>query len=65
MIYEPRKKCKEKNCKEIALYGLNTQIHCEKHKENNEYNLIEKECSSCKLLMILNEKNLCGFVIQV
>lgn len=61
MISHPSKKCTAKNCNNPAIYGIKTQIHCEDHKKTNEYNLIEKECSSCKLLMILNDKNLCGF----
>ena len=31
------------------------------HKKSNEYNLIERKCKSCKLLMILNEDKLCGY----
>jgi len=61
MIPNPTKRCTTKPCKEYAIYGLNQALHCEDHKEDNEYNLIEKECSSCKLFMILNDKDLCGF----
>lgn len=61
MLHQPRKKCIIKNCKEIALYGITKQLHCEDHKEKREYNLIEKECFSCKLVMILYEDNLCYF----
>ena len=61
MISEPRKRCITKLCNEIALYGLNKQQHCEKHKEPNEYNLVEKDCKLCNLPMILNDQGLCGF----
>lgn len=61
MIPNPTKKCTIINCTEIALYGLNTQIHCEEHKKTGEYNLVEKECKSCKIPMVLNKDNLCGF----
>ncbi|QKF94021.1 hypothetical protein QKU48_gp0563 [Fadolivirus algeromassiliense] len=61
MIYEPSKKCISKGCKEPAIYGIKFQSHCEKHKEPDEYNLIEKECKLCNLPMILNESGLCGF----
>ena len=61
MIANPRTQCIINNCKEIAIYGIVKQIHCEDHKESNEFNLIEKDCKSCKLTMILNKDNLCGF----
>lgn len=61
MISNPTKRCAKTPCKEIAIYGNNKAIHCEEHKEPNEYNLIEKECKSCNLLTFLNEKELCGF----
>jgi hypothetical protein len=61
MISNPNKKCTSKPCNKIAIYGISKQQHCEKHKEKGEYNLIEKECKLCKLLMILNEEGLCGF----
>lgn len=61
MIYDPSKKCTFKSCKETAIYGIKFQVHCEEHKKDDEYNLIEKECKSCKLMMILNKDNLCGF----
>lgn len=61
MISNPTKRCIVNNCKEIAIYGINKQIHCEDHKEPNEYNLVDRECKSCKLTMILNKDDLCGF----
>ena len=60
-IVQPRKRCIIEGCKEIAIYGLYHRLHCENHKEEDEYNLVEKECKSCNLLMILNEDELCGF----
>lgn len=56
-----KSKCITKPCQETAIYGINKALHCEDHKEANEYNLIEKECKSCKIFMILNDKQLCGF----
>jgi len=61
MIADPTKRCEFKKCKEPATHGISKHIHCEKHKEKDERNLIERDCESCGLLMILNEKNLCGF----
>ena len=59
MICNPRKKCIIKNCKEMAIYGINKQLHCEKHKEDNELNLIERKCESCGLIGILDKHNKC------
>jgi hypothetical protein len=61
MIRKPTTKCTTDNCKEIALYGSDKQqIHCEDHKIRGEINLIEKECTSCKLPCILNADDLCA-----
>ncbi|AYV79139.1 MAG: hypothetical protein Faunusvirus3_19 [Faunusvirus sp.] len=60
MIANPKTKCISDGCKEIALYGTNKkQQHCEGHRAENEINLIERECTSCKLSYILNKDNLC------
>lgn len=61
MIRDPNKKCITKPCGKIALYGISNQIHCEKHKEDGEYNLVERDCKLCGLPMILNDNELCGF----
>lgn len=60
-IINPRKRCIIEGCNVIAIYGTTKQIHCENHKEDNEYNLIERTCASCGLTMILNDQSLCGF----
>ena len=58
MIRRPNSKCII--CKEPAIWGSNwIPLHCEIHKLDNESNLIEKKCSSCGLMYILNDKNLC------
>jgi hypothetical protein len=62
MIRLPTRKCKTKNCKQIALYGINyIANHCENHKTDEEYNLIERECKSCHLTFILDNNNICEF----
>jgi len=61
MIRFPTRRCVINRCKNIAIYGLTEQKHCEMHKEKNEYNLVENECKSCGLLMILSENQLCGY----
>ena len=59
MIKYPRKICIEKNCKEIAIYGIIIQKHCETHKEDDEYNLVERLCSKCSKCDILNKDGIC------
>lgn len=62
MISNPKKMCIIDNCNGIAIYGPNTkQLRCEKHKEKDDINLIEKECNGCKLPFILNANNLCYY----
>ncbi len=62
MIRRSKHKCKIKKCSNIAIYGTNfTAIHCETHKDEHDINLIERECSSCSLIMILDENNKCEY----
>jgi len=61
MLPNPTKRCDHKDCKEIALFGLTTRIHCEDHQVKGEYNLVEQECKSCNCLMVVNLKGICGF----
>ena len=57
MLPNPRKKCS--SCKNLALYGYRYQLVCEEHKKPDMYNLVEKQCSNCCLIDVLNDKNLC------
>ncbi len=58
MIVRPNSKCSD--CKEPAIWGLNwVPKHCEKHKTEDEQNLIERACSSCNLTYILDKNNKC------
>ena len=59
MIPNPKKKCFHEDCKEIAIYGIGYAKFCEKHKEENSINLIEKKCKSCGFLNILDKKGMC------
>jgi len=60
MISYPKKKCIEKDCKEIGLYGLSKKAtHCETHKSDNHINLVERKCISCNLLNILDKNKKC------
>jgi hypothetical protein len=50
MISKPRSICKKANCKNIAIYGVKSPIHCELHKDENDINLTETHCEKCGLL---------------
>lgn len=62
MMKNPRRKCQGseyENCKEIAIYGINEPIHCDKHILLNEYCLTERKCNKCNSIDILNKHGLC------
>jgi len=45
-------------CDEKATHGIdNYPTHCEKHARNKYKNIIEKKCSDCGLMYMLNDKN--------
>lgn len=46
-----RKKCSEKDCDTYPTYGLikNIPIHCNKHKTNDEKDVVNKMCEKCKI----------------
>lgn len=64
--------CSEEACIENAFYTndeTNYPRRCEIHKLENDINIVEKECSNCKLFCYLNQKSgLCGdcnnFIIE-
>lgn len=58
---QPTKRCTIRNCNELALYGKRDAVHCEQHKTAEEFNLIERECSSCALLNVLDSNGVCKF----
>ena len=58
MIRRSNSKCTD--CKELAIWGMNwVPKHCEKHKTDDEQNLVERNCSSCNLLYILDKTDKC------
>jgi hypothetical protein len=60
MIKRSNFKCKL--CRKKAIYGINNMaIHCEEHKTDCELNLIERECISCHLTMVLDKDNKCEY----
>lgn len=62
-IYQPRKRCVFKKCKEVATYGIriNQRLHCENHHIENEKNFFEKNCKSCGLQNVLDQADLCQY----
>ena len=54
-----RKQCIIRNCRELALFGIKTREHCEAHKEDDEFNLLEKKCISCGHENILDKNEKC------
>ena len=61
MISYPTKQCENATCRNLAIYGDGIKrLRCEEHKLNGDFNLIEKRCSSCGLMEVLNENNHCS-----
>jgi hypothetical protein len=64
MIRYPRSKCKHLSCNNIAIFGKNyIPQHCEEHHAEDEQNYVERECSSCNLVMVLNQNNQCEYCV--
>lgn len=60
MITLPRARCLV--CRKPAFYGVNyIPRRCETHKTDEDQNLIERECISCKLVMVLDKTDKCEF----
>ena len=53
MILNPSTKCKDKGCKNIAIYGIRKQEYCDNHKRDGDINLVESICSKCGLMDIV------------
>ncbi len=69
MIFNPRKRCINKHCKELAVYGCSRKsIHCETHKTTDDILVAEYPCKQCGNLDILDENGVCittcGFLPQ-
>lgn len=59
MISYPRRKCNE--CSDFALYGMNSEPeYCEKHKAPTDFNLVQKACSNCSVMEIVDREGKCG-----
>lgn len=60
MLSRPRARCVV--CRKPAFYGKSfIPKHCEPHKEDDDENLIERECVSCHLTMVLDKNNKCEY----
>jgi hypothetical protein len=60
MLSRPRARCIV--CRKPAFYGKSyIPKHCETHKESDDDNLVERECVSCHLIMVLDKNNKCEY----
>lgn len=58
MIKNPMKRCEQLNCRQFAEYGIRTHERCFIHKNEDDINLLESECSKCgKIDILIN--NIC------
>ena len=53
MINKPTSRCRIKNCNNMSIYGSETPIHCELHKNDNDILLVERHCEKCNTLDVL------------
>lgn len=60
MLPNPRKRCEEPKCTEIAVFGYRSQMHCEDHKLAGEINLVHRTCVRCNLPDIVDERMICA-----
>jgi hypothetical protein len=62
MLTLPRARCLV--CRKPAFYGVNyIPRRCETHKAETDQNLIERECVSCNLIMVLDKDDKCEFCV--
>lgn len=59
MLLRPQRRCVV--CRAPATHGTTSAVHCETHKTDTEINLIEQQCRECKLIMLLDDNELCEF----
>ena len=66
MIERSSLKCK--NCENPAIFGIicvnpkifHNNLYCEIHKRENDINLVENKCKSCRLICVLDNDNYCN-----
>ena len=60
MLSRPRARCNV--CRKPAYYGKSfVPNHCELHRHEDDENLMERECVSCHLVMVLDANNRCEY----
>lgn len=57
--HSTKKICGNDICNNYAIYGISEPLHCETHALIDEYNLVERECSTCKRVDLLNKNGIC------
>ena len=53
-LTNPRKRCSETKCRNIAIFGIDSHERCENHKLSTDINILERLCVSCGLLGLLD-----------
>jgi hypothetical protein len=61
MQKNPRKRCKQKQCTNLAVFGTFEAINCDIHKMEGEINMIEKNCSQCNLISVVSRNGTCEY----
>jgi len=59
MIRNPRVRCTDPGCREWSTHRPTGAVRCEVHALSTDTNLIERECASCRLTMILGASGHC------
>lgn len=59
MLLHPNKLCRVTDCKEKSYYGINTPIHCESHKIEDEIDLRLIKCIKCGSIEVCNPEKIC------
>lgn len=60
-IFKPRRRCEFEKCKEIAIYGMNSEPKfCEAHKSPEHLNLVYQVCIICNVLEHVDDEMKCS-----
>jgi hypothetical protein len=60
MIKFPRQLCSDPDCRDTATHRLNSDRYCEDHAPAGAIDYVQRPCTSCKLICILDADNLCA-----